>query len=131
MNKESQHGDFEKFHKINGPAVSIKKDGTITLRKSIVEVSEIYPSTPPPNAFLHYAEELNQIGIEPKETTEDTAVDLRRVNPEADTFILSAKSFLDAMNISYSETTKYPAEWNEERGMIIVELNEGLTVKQG
>ncbi|MCF7889732.1 hypothetical protein K9M78_00770 [Candidatus Bipolaricaulota bacterium] len=110
----------------NEPKVTIKEDGVITLSSAIVEKSNIYPSVPPPNVVAYYNKRKDKIALEPKEKKVKDGLKLRRVNPDAKTFVVSARRFLKKYDIGHPVNYKYPAKWRpdmKERGCIVVDLD--------
>lgn len=114
---------FEKFEDVGksyAPVVTIRSAGQIGLLTGAVNRFGIEKETHE-YAELYYSKDGNAIGIKPLKEPTDSAIKLRYNGEAAD---ISAKSFLDKFGIDYTETKRYSAEWDSEKEMVIVHLDE-------
>lgn len=114
---------FEKFEEVGksyAPNVAIRAAGQIGLLTGAVNRFDI-DKEKHKYVELYYSKGGNAIGIKPLEEATDSAIKLRYNGEAAD---ISAKSFLDKYGIDYSDTNRYAAEWDDNRGMVIVKLDK-------
>lgn len=114
---------FEKFEDVGksyAPNVAIRSSGQIGLLTGAMNRFKIEKGRHKYIEF-YYSEDGNAIGIKPLEEPTNSAIKLRYNGEAAD---ISAKSFLDKYGIDYEETRRYAAEWDDEREMVIVNLDK-------
>lgn len=115
--------EFEKFEDVGksyAPNVAIRSAGQIGI---LVGAANRFGLNEDEHRYVefYFSKEGNAIGIKPIKEPSDAAVKIRYNGDAAD---VSAKSFLDKYNINYEQTKRYGAEWDEERNMIVVFLDD-------
>ena len=113
---------LEKFAKqqiVNSPAVTIRKNGTISFNSIAVEQFNLKEKR---FVTLHFDRKESIMGIKPVDDDKDSSA--FRISKETNrTFVISCQSFLKHCEIPYKVGSKiYRAGWDEKRGMILVKI---------
>lgn len=106
------------------PKVSLRKSGSIGINKHALQ--QFFADC---NAvILYYDPEQNNIGIEPIEELHDhpNTYKITRRNPNAGGTV-TPKSFLAEYDLQHSETLHYSVEWDNDRELLIVNLDQEMT----
>ena len=116
---------FEKFVmksvRTDEPMVSIHKDGIIGVNRAcyLNYLSNYKLVT------LFYDRERRIIGIKPTNTKKIGETYLVRTSRDGTIIKISAGAFLKYFNIDYTESKSFVARWNEEEGLVEVDLTQG------
>ena len=102
------------------PAVTVRKNGSLSLNQKAVEEFNITEMT---RASLHFDRSESLLGIRPEEDAADPSA--FRVSKEKDrTRVISCQGFLKYCGIPYHNGSKvYKAEWNDEARMIVIKVS--------
>jgi len=117
---------FEKFEKgsfrgaTSVPRISIRSTGSIGVSKAAYE--EFFDDEE--GVVLYFDEENNLVGLEPADPEENPNAYRMSMNSGSGT--VNADSFTKRNGIVPEETTSYGPEWNEEEGLIVLDLDEPL-----
>jgi hypothetical protein len=114
---------FEKFEKgsyqgSSQPRVTLRQSDSIGLSSVIVE--EYFDDVD--GAVLYYDEDENKVGIEPADTEENT--DAYAVTSTSGSGSIQASSMMRRYELTPEETTAYEPEWDDELGMLVIDLDE-------
>ena len=129
---------FERFTH-NGstftPKISVRSNGAIGVSQGALKRFDLMEGNF--HFVLHYDKHERVIGMKPtRDAAEEGAVKLVRrtvAGKNGRTSInayVSARSFLDYYSIADKKTKVYDAEWNDEHGMIIVDLKKPRDAKE-
>jgi hypothetical protein len=111
---------FEKFlysGKTFKPRIAIRQNGQIGFNKGAEKRFELNKYE---YIILYYDKEEQKIGIQL--TNEENIKGVMKLQKRPLNIAISAKSFFEYYNISYSETKIYDPEWDEKNKMIIIKL---------
>jgi hypothetical protein len=113
---------FEKFEKGSfrgqgAPQVTLRKSGSIGISKAAVD--EYLPDSD--GAVLYYDDEANRIGIEPVAVEDDP--DAYQISFNEGSATINGTSFLKRFGLVPDETTAHEPEWDDDKGMIVVDLD--------
>lgn len=101
------------------PMVSIRKSGSIGInRPALAAHFEGHEG-----AVMYYDEEDNRMGIEPV-TDKDADEAAYTVSKTDSGGTIAAQAFLETYDLLPEVTTQYDPGWNEDRGMIVVDLDD-------
>ncbi|MBA3713058.1 MAG: hypothetical protein H0W76_11505 [Pyrinomonadaceae bacterium] len=102
--------------RMSSPAVSIAAIGRIALNQA---ATQIFQSNAVELVLLLWDDARHRIAVRPITKKDKRAYALSRGKSSA---MFSAKTFLEYIGYDYSETRAFPAQWNEEEGMLEVEI---------
>lgn len=102
------------------PKISIRQSGSIGISKAVVE-DHFSDAT---GVVLYYDDEENRIGLEPADKDEDPDAYTLALNNGSGS--VAAKSMLTRFDLVPEETTAYEPDWNDDHGMILIDLDNPL-----
>lgn len=110
---------FSRQQSPDWPAVTIRKNGTISFNRIAVEQFNLKEKG---FASLHFDRKESLMAIKPVDDDKDPSA--FRISKEKNrTFVISCQSFLKHCEIPYRAGSKiYRAGWDEKRGMILVKI---------
>lgn len=114
-----------KRQRLKSAGVSLQRLGRIVLNKL---AAQPFTEQAAENALLLWDADNRRFAIRPIFKRDPRAYPIRfgkigsQGNQEVAT--INAKSFLDDIGVDYSETRQYPAQWNEQEGILEVPLPE-------
>ena len=114
--------EFEKFtelrgRSINEPRVTITATGNMNLNQSFISAF-VKNQT---HVIFHYDKTNKVIGLELTQDASPPSYKIRK-SREDRLATVSAQAFLKYNKLRRKKTYSYPAEWNEQYGLIIVDL---------
>jgi hypothetical protein len=74
-------------------------------------------------AVLFYDKETKQIGIQPTNSAEESGA--YKLNIKGSGAAISALAFMDYCGIDHGQARRHSAHWDEQRGMVIIDLTSG------
>ena len=95
------------------PAVTVTKNGMFVINSSALEK---YMGT---NQFVHvyYDKDAGKVGLKPLAKKVEKAYRLN-LSPKGNVGTVSATSFLSFIGYELKDTTSFPAEWNQQEGLL-------------
>jgi hypothetical protein len=114
---------MEKFDKqrITGvPTVTVRKNGSISFNAL---AAKEFPMNEKKHANLFFDKEEGAIGIQPVDNSPGTTA-FAITWEKGKTLTISCQSFLRHCGIPFKEASKvFPAEWDTNRGMVVVKVS--------
>jgi len=107
------------------PTVTIAKDGRIAINIVASEYLKDFRY-----ADLFYNEKLNVVGIKPTNEKTSRSMSLGK-QARSNARMIVAQGFTKQFGLQKEKTYRYPVEWNEKLGMLIVRLDNGQIVTSG
>jgi len=116
---------FKKFKKgsfrgTGEPQITIRESESVGINKIVME--EYFDDHD--GVVIYYNEEDNQIGLQPADA--DDNPDAYRLNTTTGSGSLQVASFLKRYDLVPEETTAYEPEWNDDEGLVVIDLDEPL-----
>jgi len=101
------------------PKISLRKSGSIGVNQSALE--EYFEDDD--GAVLYYDEEENRVGIEPvaDKEADEAAYTVSKTDSGG---TIAGQAFLERSGLQPDITTQYVPEWDDERGFVVVDLDE-------
>lgn len=95
------------------PAVTVTKNGMFVINSSALEK---YMGT---NQFIHvyYDKDAGKVGLKPLAKKVEKAYRLN-LSPKGNVGTVSATSFLSFIGYEHKDTISFPAEWNQQEGLL-------------
>ncbi len=109
-----------KVQRVYGPAVSLQRLGRIVLNKPAASYLTEQGAT---SALILFDQENHRFAIRPIFRKDPRAYPVRFGNKRATLgATINAKSFFDTIGLDYEQTRQYEAKWNEEEGLLEIEI---------
>ena len=109
---------FSRQQAPDGPAVTIRKNGTVCINSKAIEQFNLKGAR---YVTLHFDREESLLGIRPTDEKDQSV--FRVVREKNRTYVISCQAFLKSCEIPYKAGSKiYRAGWDEKRGMILVKI---------
>lgn len=118
---------FERYEKRTGaasnePRISIRESETLGINTAAMR--EYFDGMR--GVICYYDESTNQVGLEPAEADNPDAYTIQ-VSEPSETGSVSASGFLNSYRLVPEKTTQYEAEWDDEKEMIVVDLDAPIS----
>lgn len=118
---------FEKFEgktSGTGPRLSLRKGGSIGINHSAMQ--EYFQDED--QVLLYYDSESNRVGLEPIAEKDPNAYTLQRRDREGQGGSMNAVAFMREYGLIPKKTTQYRAEWDEDKQLVVADLDNPLLV---